>query len=67
MPYDHDNEYEYSTDSNDSDYFDECENNLLPECPKCGEGRLEDEINNFHGMCYDCIEDLREKKEMDEK
>ena len=58
MPIIHDNEYDSSTDY---------ENAFLPKCPECGEGRREDEINNFHGICNDCIEDLREKKEMDEK
>lgn len=60
MPYDHDNEYESSTDSNDSDYMEKCEESLLSKCPKCREDRQEDEINKFHGMCYVCVDELED-------
>ena len=60
MPYDHDNQYESSTDSNDSDYMDDYENAFLSKCPECEEYRQEDEINREHGICQDCVDDIED-------
>ena len=60
MPIIHDDEYESSTDSNDSDFMEKCQDNMFFKCPKCDVKRPENEINDTLGICNVCVDELED-------